>query len=149
VPYSYDPDATGILGEGVHILTVVAIEDRISRNGDDMWLVRLEDDHQREVVEWVVQTPRIIEWKFRPLWEAAGLEWPKAAAVLDEQQLVDKKVQATIIHEKSDQYGTTPKISGYATMGESDLPGQESFDTRDPVGATRYGQAPDDEDIPF
>ena len=30
MPYSYDPDDSGILGEGVHILTVVAIEDRTS-----------------------------------------------------------------------------------------------------------------------
>jgi hypothetical protein len=154
MPYSYDPDASGILAEGVHILTVTSIEDRTSRNGDPMWLVRLEDDSNREVVEWIVQKPNIIDWKFRPLWEAAGLQWPKAAAILDEQELIDKRVQVTIQHEESEQFGRQPRIAGYAPVGEGALPGQEAFDTGDtpqPVGA-RYGQprqADEDEDIPF
>ena len=36
-----------------------------------------------------------------------------------------------------------------AETGESDLPGQETFETGDPVGATRTGRPADDDDIPF
>lgn len=156
MPYSYDPEAAGLIPEGVHQLIVASIEETTSRKGDPMWIVRLEDAQRREVTEWVVQTPNIIEWKFRPLWEAAGLTWPTSAAVIDEQDVVDRHVQATITHERSEKYGTSARIQGYVKPGTGDVPnGQEAFDTSDmqpaAAGGSRYGQEPDgdDEPIPF
>lgn len=150
MPYNYDPNASGLMPEGVRQLTITAIEETTSRNGDPMWVVRLEDDDRRELTEWIVQTPRIVEWKFKPLWEAAGLDWPNQAAIIDEQELVDKRVQATIVHEETAQFGRQPRIEGYAKPGTNDL--QESFDTTDfqPQPArtgAQYGQS--DDDIPF
>lgn len=145
MPFSYDPEAAGLIPEGVCILTVVAIDETTSSKGDPMWIVRLEDNQQREITEWIVQTPRIIDWKFRPLWEAAGLQWPQAAAIIDEQQLIDRQVQATIKHEESPQFGRTARIDGYVTPGTSDIPdGQEAFATRDLQRVPN-----DDEPIPF
>jgi hypothetical protein len=153
MPYSYDPDAAGLIPEGVHQLTVTSIDETSSRNGDPMWVIRLEDTQHRELTEWIVQTPRIIDWKFRPLWEAAGLDWPRQATIIDEQELIDKQVQATITHEETAQFGRQPRIQGYTRVGEGDLPdGQEAFpvgDQRQPTPAgAQYGQDPDDE-IPF
>jgi len=152
LPYNFDPDAAGLIPEGTHQLTVASIEDATSSKGDPMWIIRLEDDQRREITEWVVQTPRIIDWKFKPLWEAAGLTWPTQAMIIDEQELVDKQVYATIVHERSDQFGTSARIHGYIQPGEAtDVPAdQTAFDVGDtpqPVGARRYGQ-PDD-DLPF
>jgi hypothetical protein len=155
MPYNYDPDATGLVPEGVQIMTVTAVEETTSRNGDPMWIVRLEDQNRREITEWIVQTPNIIDWKFRPLWQAAGLEWPKAAAIIDEQQLVDRRVQATVKHEETAQFGRQARIDGYVKPGTNDLnPDQESFDTTDfqqqPArSGGGYGQDPGDDDIPF
>lgn len=151
MPYNYDPEAAGLIPEGVHTLTITAIEETTSRNGDPMWIVRMEDRDRRELTEWIVQTPRIIDWKFKPLWQAAGLEWPQQATIIDEQQLVDRRVQATIMHEDTPQFGRQPRIQGYTRPGEGDLPGQEAFDTTDmqPARAgAQYGQDADDE-IPF
>ena len=154
MPYSYDPDASGIIPEGVAILTVVSIDETTSRNGDPMWVIRLEDAQRREITEWVVQTPNIIDWKFRPLWQAAGLDWPKSAAIIDEQQLVDRQVQATVKHEETAQFGRQARIDGYVRPGTSDLnPDQAAFDTSDFQQPARtgggYGAPDDDEPIPF
>lgn len=147
VPYHYDPDAAGIVPEGVQILTVVAIDETTSKAGDPMWIVRLEDENRREVTEWIVQTPNIIDWKFKPLWQAAGLDWPKAATILDEQQLVDRQVQATIKHEETTQWGRQARIDGYVKPGEgTDVP----FDATDFQPPPARATVPDDDDdIPF
>jgi hypothetical protein len=146
VPYSYDPEAAGLIEEGVHRMTVTSIEETTSKRGDPMWVVRLEDGHRREVTEWIVQTPNIIDWKFKPLWQAAGFEWPRERAILDEQQLVDREVQVTIMHERTQDFGTQARIQGYAKPGEGDLPGQEAFEVGEPV---RSGASAIDDDIPF
>jgi hypothetical protein len=154
MPYSYDPEAAGLIPEGLTTLTIVAIDETTSRNGDPMWVVRMEDPQRREITEWIVQTPRIIDWKFKPMWEAAGLDWPTGRAIIDEQQLVDKQVQATIAHERNPDYGTQARIQGYSKPGEGDLPGQETFDVvPGPRPAVTAGNSNsgsgDEEEIPF
>jgi hypothetical protein len=145
VPYSYDPDAGGLIPEGNTQLTITAIEETTSRKGDPMWIIRMQDPANREHTEWVVQTPKMIDWKFRPLWEAAGLQWPTGTAIIDEQQLVDRRVKAFITHERNPDFGTQTRIQNYMPPGAGDLPGQESFDTT-PAGANSSG---DEEEIPF
>ena len=153
MPYSYDPEAAGLIPEGVIVLTVTSIEDTHSKRGDPMWVIRFEDQQRREVTEWVVQTPNIVDWKFKPLWQAAGLEWPSAAAIIDEQQLVDRRVQATIMHERTEDFGTQARIQGYVKPGTSDVnPEQEALGGDEfkpqPTPAGAYGPD-DDEPIPF
>jgi aromatic ring-cleaving dioxygenase len=155
VPYYYDPNTSGLTPEGSHQLTIVAVEERVSRNGNDMWLVRFHDPANREIVEWIVLDDRGIDWKLKPLWQAAGLPWLEKAGVLDETLLVDKTVRATIHHEKSGEFGTQARISGYVTQ-QSDLGDDQAQQFFAPE--TTYGKAPgnavtadvtDDEDIPF
>jgi hypothetical protein len=151
MPYSYDPEAAGLIPEGVHILTITSVEESTSRKGDPMWIVRLEDDQRREVTEWIVLTPNIVDWKLRPLWQASGLQWPDTNAILDERELVDRQVQATISHERSSEFGTQARVQGYTRVGEGSISPQEAFDMTDmqppaPVGGPHSGA---DDDIPF
>lgn len=143
MPYSYQSDAGGLIPEGRTTLTITAIEDTTSKKGDPMWIVRLEDPQRREHTEWIVQNKKTIDWKLRPMWEAASLQWNEGDWIIDEQQLINRRVQAFITHERSPDYGLQSRIQNYATPGASDLPGQESFDTA-PVGANNS-----DDDIPF
>lgn len=149
MPYSYDPDKSGLISEGPHILTITAVEDTMSKSGNAMWVVRLEDQQRREVTDWIVQQDWAIEDRFRPLWEAAGLEWFIKAAIIDEQQLVDRQVQATIFHRHDPDWGTQARIQpgGYAKPGTGDIPAdQEAFEVGEPV---RTGASGIDDDIPF
>jgi hypothetical protein len=149
MPYSYDPNASDLVAEGVQILTITSVDDGFSRKGDQMWTIRLEDPQGHETTEWIVLTPNIVDWKLRPLWEAAGLQWPGGAGILDENQLIDRQVQATITHERSQDFGTQARIQGYAKPGEGDLPGQESFDTNGGGAKQPANATADDEEIPF
>lgn len=152
MPYSYDPDAAGLIPEGTTTLTITSVEETTSRKGDPMWVIRFNDHQLRETTEWIVLTPNIVDWKLRPLWEAAGLNWPGGAGILDEHDLVDRQVQATVTHEKSQDFGTQARIQGYTRPGEGDLPGQESFDTSNGGGLRQPANAINDDNedpIPF
>ena len=151
MPYTYDPDALGVVPEGVQMLTVTEIKETESNKGDPMWIVRMEDKDGYELTEFIVHKPNIIDWKFRPLWEAAGLEWPTGRAVLDEAKLVGRRVLVTVKHEKSQQFGLQARAEGYAPLGADDgtqsAQGAMEFETAPPKPANAvYG---DDDDIPF
>lgn len=157
MPYTFDPDEVAIAPEGTQLMTVTSIRETESSKGDPMWIVHLTDADGHEVPEFIVHKPNIIDWKFRPLWEAAGLQWPQGRAVIDEQQLVDRQVMVTIKHEKTEQFGLQPRVHGYAPPGASDLnpSGQESMEFETPVTAgapaprNAIHQGDDDDDIPF
>lgn len=148
MPYTYDPDEAGIPAEGTHLMTVDAIDETTSSKGDPMWIVRLSTRDGLEAVDFIVHKPNIVDWKFRPLWEAAGLQWPSGRAILDEAQLVDRVVQVTIAHERSREFGLQARIQGYAPADASDLQ-QTIDDITQPAAATTATSAGDDDDIPF
>lgn len=150
MPYTYDPDEAGIPTEGTHLMTVDTIDETTSSKGDAMWIVRLRTRDGLEAVDFIVHKPNIIDWKFRPLWEAAGLQWPAGRAILDEAQLVDRQVLVTITHERSRDFGLQARIQGYAPAAAGDLSpnGQTTLDEfAQPAAATTT--AGDDDDIPF
>lgn len=148
MPIHVDPDQIGIMPEGVHRLTIDTIEQRISSSGNPMLVVDMSNPHGKTVTDWIVLRADLIEWKFRPLWEAAGLTWPQSATELDERELVDKTITATIIHQRRDGF-TNARVENYHPPGapQSDLPGQESFGL-EPARVAAPANAIDD-DIPF
>ena len=150
MPIYFDPNQTGDLPNGTYTLRIVGVDEKTDKNGKDSLLIRLEETKtHNEVIEWITLIPKVMDWKFWPMWEAAGLQRPTAAGHIDEQQLVGHEVHVELVNDG--QFG--PKINRYVDAPVSDLPGQESFETGDPVtaGGQRYGQPPkiDDDDVPF
>jgi len=153
MPYTFDPDEIGIVAEGLQVLTVDEIKETESKKGDPMWIVRLTDSNGYELTDFIVHKPNIIDWKFRPLWEAAGLTWPEGRAVLDERRLVGRQVQVTVKHERSEDFGLQARAHGYSAVGISDTDpdGQASIgfsaQASQPVPAA--AEDDDDDEIPF
>jgi hypothetical protein len=143
-----DPNSGGLIPEGTHQLTVNTLDMTESRKGDPMLVVELGDMQDRTVTDWIVLTPKVIEWKLRALWEAAGLTWPTETSDIDENELIDKTITATVIHQRRDGF-LNAKIDTYHPVGEpgSDIPDdQQAFAVNTPAAAPQ--NAIDDE-IPF
>lgn len=153
MPIHIDPHAAGLIPEGPHQLTIDTVEQQTSSTGNPMLVVDLSNPQGQTVRDWVTLLSDKLDWQLKPLWEAAGFTWPDQPTDIDETELIDKTVTATIVHRRRDGF-LNARIETYHPPGTptTDAPtDQEAFKLGDqPVtaGARRYGQ-PDDDDLPF
>lgn len=146
MPYTHDPDALAVAPEGTYPLTITAVKDTFSKKGDPMFIIQLEDDQGRELAVFAMQTPKGMDWKFKPVWKAAGFEWSEdKETVIDEQDLVDCRILGTVKHEKTTEFGLKAILDGAAPMGTEQLGDAKEFET----APASKPESDDDDDIPF
>jgi hypothetical protein len=148
-PFKFEPES-GAVPIGQHDVKIVDAVHGTNSKGNPNLRVVFETPDGAQIADWLVHLPQS-RWRWRQLWEAAGLEFPNGGEV-DERDLIGRCVHIDVI-EDTYQGRTRARVGEISEYLGPDIP----VDLKEPQAAARsqrgsFAQAAgieDDEEASF
>ncbi len=134
------PEESGEIQAGDHDVEIVEAVATTNKNtGNDQLRVTFEDPSGAQITDWLVHKPTVA-WKWRQLWEAAGLPWTGTGGKVkvDEADLVGRRVHIDVINDTYEGR-TRAKVREVSPYVGSDIPSE----------LPDAGAPKDDSEVPF
>lgn len=111
--------STTHLEEGDYLAKIIQVEDRDSKDGEDMWVFAIQlNDRKSAVYPFYCKLVENQLWKLRNLLIAAGKSVPKKRVAVDPNSIVGKTIGVTL---EDDEYEGRLKSSIAAVFPASEL----------------------------
>lgn len=111
--------STTHLEEGDYLAKIIQVEDRDSKDGEDMWVFAIQlNDRKSAVYPFYCKLVENQLWKLRNLLIAAGKSVPKKRVAVDPNSIVGKTIGVTL---EDDEYEGRLKSSIAAVFPSSEL----------------------------
>ena len=118
--------STAHLEEGDYSAKIIQVEDRESKDGEDMWVFAIQlNDRKSAVYPFYCKLVENQLWKLRNLLIAAGKSVPKKRVAVDPNSIVGKAIGVTL---EDDEYEGRLKSSIAAVFPASELADDEDPD---------------------
>lgn len=118
--------STTHLEEGDYSAKIIQVEDRESKDGEDMWVFAIQlNDRKSAVYPFYCKLVENQLWKLRNLLIAAGKSVPKKRVAVDPNSIVGKAIGVTL---EDDEYEGRLKSSIAAVFPASELADDEDPD---------------------
>jgi hypothetical protein len=147
-PFKFEPES-GTIPLGQHDVEIVdAVPGVNSKGNDNLRVVYELASSGAQIADWLVHVPQS-RWRWRQLWEAAGLEFPNGGEV-DERDLIGRRVHIDVI-EDTYQGQPRPRVGEVSEYLGSDIPADDS-DLPEPGADGSFAAAAglqDDDEVPY